>query len=188
MQKLIEDLLALSRVTTQAHPFAPVDLGEVAWEVVSDLEARIEQVGGQVEVSDLPTIEADRVQMRQLLQNLIGNALKFHKVGEAPVVRVCGGPLEELEKRDGGAVDGGICRIEVEDNGIGFDEKYLEQIFVPFQRLHGRNTYEGTGMGLAMCRRVVERHDGRIVAKSAPGQGTTFVVTLPIRQTRRNSK
>jgi PAS domain S-box-containing protein len=188
MQKLIEDLLALSRVTTQARPFAPVDLTEVAEEVVSDLEARIEQVGGRVEVGELPTVEADRVQMRQLLQNLIGNALKFHKEGEAPIVRVRGGPLEEWKKRDGDAADGRICRIEVEDNGIGFEEEHLDRIFVPFQRLHGRNTYEGTGMGLPICRKVVERHGGEITAKSAPGQGATFVVTLPIKQTRRDSE
>jgi PAS domain S-box-containing protein len=183
MQKLIEDLLALSRVTTQAHPFAPVDLGEVAWEVVLDLEARIEQVGGQVEVGDLPTIEADRVQMRQLLQNLIGNALKFHKEGEAPVVEVYCEVLGDREaSQDGNPQANKLCRIFVKDNGIGFDEKYLEQIFVPFQRLHGRNTYEGTGMGLAICRKVVERHGGEITAKSGLGQGATFVVTLPIKQ------
>jgi signal transduction histidine kinase len=151
--------------------------------VVLDLEARVEQVGGEVEVGDLPTIEADRVQMRQLLQNLIGNALKFHKEGEAPVVEVCCEVLCGREgSQDGNPQANNLCRIVVKDNGIGFDEKYLEQIFVPFQRLHGRNTYEGTGMGLAICRKVVERHGGEITAKSGLGQGATFVVTLPIKQ------
>ncbi len=171
MQALIEDLLALSRVTTKGRPFAPVDLGEVAAEVLSDLEARVEQAGGRVEVGGLPTIEADRAQMRQLLQNLVSNALKFHRGGEAPVVRVRGEVLGR----------GGWCRIVVEDEGIGFGAEHAERIFAPFERLHGRGSYEGTGMGLAICRRVVERHGGSITARSTPGRGATFVVTLPIR-------
>jgi PAS domain S-box-containing protein len=183
MQDLIEDLLSLSRVTTRARPFARVDLTEVAREVLSDLETVIEEVGGRVEFGELPTIDADRPQMRQLLQNLIGNALKFHKPGQAPVVEVRG---EVLGARSGGPNGGragdGLCRITVRDNGVGFDEEHLERIFVPFQRLHGRSAYEGTGMGLAICRKVVERHGGQITAESAPEQGATFVVTLPIEQ------
>ena len=183
MRDLIDDLLALSRVTTQANPFARVDLTEVANEVVSDLEAVIEEAGGCVEVGVLPTVEADRPQMRQLLQNLIGNALKFHKNGEAPVVGVRGEIFEERRRstsRD--PAESKLCRITVEDNGIGFDEEHLERIFMPFQRLHGRNVYEGNGMGLAICRKVVERHGGDITAKSAPGRGATFTVTLPVGQ------
>ena len=174
MQDLIEDLLALSRVTTQARPFAEVDLGEVAREVLSDLEARIEGVGGRVEIGELPKIEADRLQMRQLFQNLVGNALKFHREGEPPLVNVRGALLE--------GQGGEACRITVEDNGIGLEEEYLERIFAPFERLHGRGAYEGTGMGLAICRRVVERHGGEIAASSTVGRGATFVVTLPVRQ------
>lgn len=150
-----------------------VDLGEVAAEAISDLDARIEEGGGRVELlGELPTVEADRAQMRQLLQNLIGNALKFHK-DTLPVVRVWA---------ETGADQTESCEIFVEDNGIGFDEEHLERIFLPFQRLHGRSDYEGTGMGLAICRKVVERHGGSITAKSTPGQGSTFVVTLPVRQ------
>ncbi|MDQ3943435.1 MAG: PAS domain S-box protein, partial [Actinomycetota bacterium] len=188
MRDLVDDLLTLSRITTQARPFFPVDLTEVAEEVVSDLEARIEEVGGRVEVGELPTIEADRLQMRQLLQNLIGNGLKFHKGGEAPVVEVRAEVIEE--RRRGGSdvpVGGGLCHIRVKDNGIGFDEEHLERIFMPFQRLHGRNVYEGTGMGLAICRKVVERHCGKITAESAPGRGATFTVTLPLVQPGRDS-
>ncbi|QIN77622.1 PAS domain S-box protein [Rubrobacter marinus] len=179
MQALIEDLLALSRITTMARPFAPVDLGEVAREVLSDLETRVERSGGRVEVGELPVVEADRAQMRQLFQNLIGNALKFHRPGEPPLVRVRASSPEE---REAGEPGGEVYRILVEDNGIGLEEEHAERIFAPFERLHGRGSYEGTGMGLAICRRVVERHGGAISARSAPGRGTTFVVTLPAQQ------
>ncbi len=185
MQNLIDDLLELSRVTTKAQPFTSVDLNEVARDVVSDLEARIDQVGGRVEVNALPTIEADRLQMRQLLQNLIGNALKFHREKEAPVVKVYGRLLQRREEElSGGAADSRVCQILVEDNGIGFDEKHLERVFAPFHRLRSRAAYEGTGMGLPICRKVVERHGGNITAKSAPGQGATFIVTLPVKQAK----
>jgi PAS domain S-box-containing protein len=170
MHVLINDLLAFSRVTTKAQPFVPVDLSEVAREVLEDLEARVRQSGGRVEVGELPTVEADPLQMRQLLQNLIGNALKFHRAGEPPAVEV-----------RGETSDNNHCRLTVADNGIGFDEKYLDRIFTPFQRLHGRGEYEGTGMGLAVCRKIVERHGGTITARSAPGAGTTFIVELPLR-------
>ena len=172
MQMLINDLLQFSRVTTKAQPFKPVDLRQVAREVLSDLETRLEQTAGRVYVGDLPTIDADPLQMRQLLQNLIGNALKFHRKDVPPVIQVrC--------QRNG---DNGHCHLEVEDNGIGFDEKYLERIFGVFQRLHGRGEYEGTGVGLAICRKIAERHNGNITAKSKPGQGATFIVTLPVHQ------
>ena len=136
-----------------------------------------------MEVGELPVIEADRSQMYQLLQNLIGNALKFHKEGEPPIVKVYGRMLEERrDNLNGNSRASSRVQIVVEDNGIGFDEEYLEQIFAPFQRLHGRDAYEGTGMGLAICRRVVERHGGEITAESACGLGTAFIVTLPVKQ------
>ena len=174
MQTLINDLLTFSRVTTKAQPFVAVDLAEVADGVVSDLEARVERSGGRVEVGETVTLEADPLQMRQLLQNLIGNALKFHRPGEPPVVKVW------CERA--ASPEGELCRIHVADNGIGFDEKYLDRIFTVFQRLHGRHEYEGTGVGLAVCRRIVERHGGGITATSEPGRGSTFVVTLPASQ------
>jgi signal transduction histidine kinase len=162
-------------------------LNEVTQEVVSDLEARIEQIGGRVEVSRLPIVEADRLQMRQLLQNLISNALKFHREEEEPVVKVYSELLQEWEEEGSGRIaDRRAYQIFVEDNGIGFDEKYLERVLAPFQRLHGRDAYEGTGMGMAICRKVVERHNGYITAKSIPGQGATFIVTLPVRQSEEN--
>ena len=175
MQTLISDLLAFSRVTTKAQPFAPVDLAQVVREVLDDLEARIEQTGGRVEVSALPQLDADAMQMRQLIQNLVGNALKFHKPDVAPLVRVY---AELIDAGDGAA---GSCRLIVEDNGIGFDEKYLDRIFNVFQRLHGRGTYEGTGIGLAVCRKIAERHGGSISANSKAGVGARFIVTLPLK-------
>jgi PAS domain S-box-containing protein len=180
MQTLINDLLTFSRVTTKAQPFVAVDLAEVAAGVVSDLEARVERSGGRVEMGEMMTLEADPLQMRQLLQNLIGNALKFHRPGEPPLVKVW---CERAASGGGqGHAGGGLCRVLVADNGIGFDEKYLDRIFTVFQRLHGRHAYEGTGVGLAVCRRIAERHGGSITATSEPGRGSTFVVTLPTSQ------
>lgn len=179
MQTLIDDLLDFSRVTTRAEPFTPTDLRSVAAEVLSDIEARIEQTMGRVEIGDLPTIEADRVQMRQLLQNLIANALKFHRRDAVPVVRV-GSRL--LPTPVGGLTTEGSCELTVQDNGIGFDPRFVDRIFTQFQRLHGRHEYEGTGMGLAICRKIVERHNGTITATSTPGEGSCFIVTLPLKQ------
>jgi PAS domain S-box-containing protein len=172
MQVLISDLLRFSRVTTQAQPIAEVDLSQVAAEVLTDIETTIDASGGRVDVGWLPTIDADATQMRQLIQNLIANALKFRDPKITPVVRL------EAEI-DGGA---NVCKLLVKDNGIGFDEKYLDRIFNVFQRLHTRGQYEGTGIGLAVCRKIAERHGGSITAQSAPGKGSTFIVTLPLRQ------
>jgi PAS domain S-box-containing protein len=183
MQTLINDLLTFSRVTTRPSPFAEVDLGRVASEVLSDLEVLLERVGGRVEIEELPVIEADPLQMRQLIQNLIGNALKFSRPEEPPVVRLSAQPLgpdgHSATSAQGAAT---AFRLAVSDNGIGFDEKYLDRIFTVFQRLHGRGAYEGNGVGLAVCRRIAERHGGSITAESAPGRGATFYVTLPARQ------
>jgi signal transduction histidine kinase len=168
MQALINDLLMFSRVTTRAQPFVPVDLNDLVRGVASDLEVRIQQTGATLHVEPLPTIDADPLQMRQLFQNLLSNALKFQRPDVAPALRVYA--------EDSGEQDVQLC---VQDNGIGFDEKYLDRIFTIFQRLHGRIEYEGTGVGLAVCRKIVERHGGTITARSAPGEGATFIVTLP---------
>jgi len=181
MQVLIEGLLTLSRVTTRGGNFERVDLAEVAREVVSDLEVQIERVGGRVEVGKLPTIQADRVQMRQLLQNLIGNALKFHRPNAQPVVKIHGRFAEGRKQRQAEpSAWSERCRITIEDNGIGFEEKHLDRVFGIFQRLHPRDIYEGTGIGLPICRRIVERHGGAITARSVPGGGSTFEVVLPV--------
>lgn len=180
MQTLINDLLVFSRVSTRAQPFEPIALADVAAEVLGDLEAQIERTGGAVELGPLPTLEADPLQMRQLLQNLISNALKFHREGVPPRVSIWSEGLDAHGRPATVAPD--AFRISVADNGIGFAEKYLDRIFTVFQRLHGREQYEGTGIGLAICRRIVERHGGAISAASSPGEGATFVITLPARQ------
>ena len=183
MQTLINDLLTFSRVTTKAQPFSKVDLNVIARDVLSDLEVRIEQTGGSVEVSDLPVIDADPLQMRQLFQNLIANALKFRKPDEPSFVKIFANCNSQIaEGATWALANAETWQISVTDNGIGFDEKYLDRIFTVFQRLHGRNTYEGTGVGLAVCRRIVERHNGSITARSKPGQGATFIVKLPSTQ------
>ena len=153
----------------------------LAGEVTSDIEVLIRQSGARIDVGDLPTIEADPIQMRQLFQNIIINSLTFH--GEkTPVIKIYAKPGSVCREGDEHP-EGKAYQVFVEDNGIGFDEKYLDRIFTLFERLHGsRSTYEGTGMGLAICRRIVERHKGCITAISSPGDGATFIVTLPEKQ------
>lgn len=176
MSGLIEDLLMFSRITTKANPLEEVDLNRIAQEVLGDLEVRIKDTAARVKVGRLPMIEADQLQMRQLFQNLLGNALKFSRPGIPPVVRL----RAELTARKDGTMK--ACQLFVEDNGIGFDEKYLDRIFSVFQRLHGKESYQGTGIGLAICRKIVERHGGTITAKSTPGKGSTFIISLPGRR------
>jgi light-regulated signal transduction histidine kinase (bacteriophytochrome) len=177
MQTLINDLLALTRVTTKAQPFVSADLSQILKEVLADLEIRVEEKKAKVEVGPLPTLEADATQMRQLFQNLIANALKFQKNGTPPFVKVSAETAQ-----NGRGPSERRCVIKVEDNGIGFDNKYGEQIFKVFERLHGRDEYEGTGIGLAICRKVVERHGGTIMAEGVVGKGSTFTITLPFQQ------
>jgi light-regulated signal transduction histidine kinase (bacteriophytochrome) len=181
MRSLIDALLSFSRVTTKAQPFTLVKLGATAEDVVSDLEDRIQRTNGRVEIGPLPTLEADPSQMRQLFQNLIGNGLKFVRPNEPPIVEVASRVLPPEE----GSAE--CCEITVRDNGIGFEEVYLDRIFELFQRLHGRQEYEGTGMGLAICRKIVERHGGSITARSAPGEGATFLIRLPLQQENRGT-
>ena len=155
MQLLIQDLLTFSRVSTKAQPFAPVDLQKIAGEVLSDLEVKIEETGASVNVENLPTIDADSLQMRQLMQNLIGNALKFRQSDKTPVINIFSRPSAPNGNGSANKIE-----IVVQDNGIGFDEKYTDKIFAVFQRLHGRTEYEGSGVGLSICRKIAERHDG----------------------------
>lgn len=176
MQEMITGLLDYSRITTQGNPFKRVDLSQIAHEVLSDLEARIEQTKGSVEIDSLPVIEADPLLMRQLFQNLIGNALKFHQPDHPPIVRVWAGAGFTEGKQEQS------ISLHFQDNGIGFDEQHLDRLFLPFVRLHGRSQFEGSGMGLAICRKITERHGGTLTAKSSSGAGATFIVTLPKEQ------
>lgn len=174
MEKLIESLLTYSRLATRGEGFTRVDLNDAAAEALSNLGVRIQETGGDVEVEHLPTICGERSQIVQLFQNLIGNALKFHRKGRCPHVRI------SCAITEAGNGDMKACEIRVQDNGIGFDRKHIDRIFAPFERLHGRNLYEGVGMGLAICRKIVERHGGKITADSTPGQGSVFQITLPL--------
>jgi signal transduction histidine kinase len=171
MRILISDLLAYSQISASTEPFAAIDLAAVARGVVADLETSIADAGGRVDVGELPVIDADAPQMRQLLQNLLGNALKFRDKDSAPVVR-----LSSSSSHDG------LCTITVTDNGIGFKQEHGDKIFGMFERLNARTQYEGSGIGLAICRKIVERHGGSIAATSIAGQGATFSVTLPVTQ------
>ncbi|MBI4389080.1 MAG: hypothetical protein HY580_02785, partial [Nitrospinae bacterium] len=179
MQNLVADLLQYSRVGARNRRLVQVDLEKPIAEALSNLEVRISQSGGQAIVekeqgSALPTIEADQIQMVRLFQNLIGNALKFHRTGVAPVVRIT--VKKDVERE-------GFVRIKVEDNGIGFDEKYLSRIFAPFERLNPKSEFEGTGLGLAICHKIVRSHGGFISAESQPNEGAAFTVVLPEKQT-----
>ncbi len=175
MRRLIDALLSYSRVSTGGREFEPVDLGILVSDVVDDLYGPIEESGGEVTIGNLPVIEADRMQMSQLFGNLIGNALKLHRPGVPPQVSL------ESQVIDDDVIGGvQICRLSIRDNGIGFDENHLDQIFSMFGRLHGHDEYPGTGIGLAMCRRIVQRHGGEITPTSTPGVGSTFTVNLPI--------
>lgn len=174
---LISDLLALAQVTTKAKALEDVEMITLTKEVLSDLETRIAQSGGRVDIDNLPKLRADPLQMRQLLQNLIANGIKFRKKDAPPIVTVRGKDLNN-----------GFCEITVQDNGIGFEEKYLDRIFKPFQRLHSRLEYEGTGMGLAICDKIVARHGGHLSAKSSPGSGSTFIIRLPTSHDARDER
>ena len=168
MRALIDDLLAYSRIGTRGQPFQPVDLNTVVARVLADLAGAIEDRDARIVVGPLPTVSADPSQLHQLFQNLIGNAIKF--AGDAtPRVEI------NAERREADWV------VSIKDNGIGIEEQYLERIFVLFQRLHTRADYPGTGIGLAICKKIVERHGGRIWVESKVGQGSTFFLTLPVR-------
>jgi len=169
MQALINDLLAFSRVGTKAKPIAPTDCNVIVRTALADLQFAIEDSGARVDVDDLPMVMGDATQLSQLFRNLLSNAIKFHR-DEPPVVRV------STERT------GASWRFTVSDNGIGIAPEYFERIFVIFQRLHGRSQYAGTGIGLAICKKIVERHGGQIEVRSIEGQGSTFTFTLPALQ------
>ena len=167
LQRMIDSLLLYSRVTTHAKPFAHVSLHPIALQVVSELEPRIAQTGASVTVGALPTVWGDALQLHQLVQNLVGNALKFVEAGQRPQIEVTA------------IADDGRVKLVVQDNGIGIDAQFHGKIFGMFQRLHAPTAYEGSGIGLAVCQKIVERHGGAIAVHSTPGHGTRFEVTLP---------
>ena len=172
MQVLINDLLSFSRVASGAKPLEPVDLEEALDDTLKDLEIRIEDCGATVTHDPLPTVNADPVQIRRLLLNLIGNGMKFQPPERKPTVRVSA------------ARAGPEWRFGVSDNGIGIDAQYFKNLFQIFKRLHSSTEYPGTGIGLAICKKIVERHGGRIWVESVLGQGSTFLFTLPAMETQ----
>ena len=169
MQRLINDLLTFSRVGSRGKGFQPVDLAASVAQVRINLRAAIDESGARISTGTLPVVNADATQMEQLLQNLIGNAIKFRK-GPAPSVHI------DARREDA------AWRITVQDDGIGIDARYAERIFVIFQRLHTAAEYPGTGIGLAICKKIVERHGGQIGVHSTPGEGASFSFTLPDRE------
>ncbi len=170
MEILIRDLLQYSRVTTKAKPFEKVDLNEIIKGVLGDLEIRINETKARINTGNLPIIDAEALQMRQLFQNIIGNSLKYQRENVPPDIIINSKII----------TDENYCEITVIDNGIGFDNKYAEQIFGLFQRLHGKSEYEGTGIGLAVCKKIVEKHGGIISADGKEGEGSAFYIKLPL--------
>jgi light-regulated signal transduction histidine kinase (bacteriophytochrome) len=180
LHDLILALLNFSRISTKTQPSQPVDLNDTIRAVLSDLEFQLDQVDAVINVKELPTIVSDPIQMHQLFLNLISNSLKFRQPDTLTKIDIY---ALDLRKDSTGASmdepDKDCYRIIVSDNGIGFDEKYLDKIFQPFQRLHLSDQYSGSGMGLAICRKILERHGGEISATSTSGEGSTFFITYP---------
>lgn len=181
MSRLISDLLEFSRVTTHPGKFGTLSLDKVLTEVLDDLDEMISSTNAHVSSDLLPEIEADSTQMHQLLQNLIGNAIKFVDEGSRPEVRITSRVLDD-DSPGTTKLDNRTLEIQIIDNGIGFEDVYRDRIFKPFQRLHSQSEYTGTGIGLAVCKRIVERHGGTLAVESQPGGGSVFTVKLPVIQ------
>jgi len=179
MQTLITDLLAYSRLSSKVKP-EKTDLNVVLQEVLSDFDYLIERKSAVIKTSQLPTIDSIPSQLRQVFQNLIGNALKFSGNVETPVIEITSELIKTKDFDGEVSPDGKFCRITVKDNGIGFDEIYLDRIFIIFQSLNDRQTYEGTGIGLAIAKKIVDKHNGLITAKSQLGKGASFIIVLPL--------
>jgi len=179
MQTLITDLLAYSRLSSKVKP-EKTDLNFVLQEVLSDFDYLIERKNAVIKAGELPTIDSIPSQLRQVFQNLIGNALKFSGNVETPVIEITSELIKTKDFDGEVSPDGKFCRITVTDNGIGFDEIYLDRIFIIFQSLNDRQTYEGTGIGLAIAKKIVDKHNGLITAKSQLGKGASFIMVLPL--------
>ncbi len=178
MSLLISDLLDYSKVIAQTdYEFHPIKLDDVIRQVLQDLEFKIRKSKGKIQLGSLPEVEIHPFQIQQVFTNLIGNSLKFQKNGNPPVIEI-------TSKSSHCSNENPVCKIFVKDNGIGFNQKYMEKAFKPLERLVGRSEYDGTGMGLSICKRIIERHGGSITAKSSLGEGSTFIIVLPLKQAR----
>jgi signal transduction histidine kinase len=180
MQTLITDLLAYSRLSSQVKPEV-TDLNVVLQEVLSDFDYLIERKNAIIKSNELPTIDSIPSQLRQVFQNLIGNALKFSGNAQNPLIEITSEIISDKSFDSPNSPEGKFCRITVKDNGIGFDEIYLDRIFIIFQSLNDRQSYEGTGIGLAIAKKIIEKHNGLITAKSQIGQGASFIIILPLK-------
>jgi len=187
MSTLINDLLDFSRISIPSR-FEETPLDMIVNEVLYDMENQIDQTGAAITKTDLPDIEAVPSQMRQVFQNLISNSLKFTKPGVTPVISITCDFVDTPDVNAAGLPEGKYCRITFTDNGIGFDEQYLDKIFKVFQRLSHNNAYEGTGIGLAIAKKSIEKHNGFITARSKPEEGTSFFILLPVKQERRKQE
>ena len=179
MSKLITDLLDYSRLSSNVEPEI-ADMNVVMQEVLADFDYLIEEKQARVHIGRLPSIMAVPSQMRQVFQNLVGNSLKFSKTDTPPVIEITGECISDKGFDSPAAFDGDYCRLIVKDNGIGFDESYLDKIFMIFQSLNDRKSYEGTGIGLAIAKKIIEKHNGLITAKSHLGEGSEFIIVLPV--------
>ncbi|MBY0431171.1 MAG: PAS domain-containing sensor histidine kinase, partial [Rhodospirillales bacterium] len=168
MQQMITDLLEYSRVQRRGHPFAPVEMNSACEDALANLQLLTRECGAEISHDPLPRVMGDYMQLLRLIQNLLGNALKYRAKEAVPRIHI------------GARRDDGQWVLWIKDNGIGIEAQFFERIFGVFQRLHTREEYPGTGIGLALCRRIVERHGGRIWVESEPGEGSTFLFTLPM--------
>ncbi len=178
MQQLIEGLLLYSRIDAPDSKGEVLVLGEIVQEILSDLGGHIEELQAEIHVGNLPIIVGEAMPIRQVLQNLISNALKFHKPDMIPVLHISGMLIQD-RRHAGLGKPGNLCQIDIQDQGIGIPTEFLDKIFGMFQRLHRKDEYEGTGIGLAVCKRIVDQCGGALSVRSTPGEGTTFTVTLP---------
>ncbi len=186
MRKLINDLLNFSRLSASEN-FVSTQLKEVIQDALVDLELAIEEKNAQIEIGDLPEVEIIPGQMRQVFQNLISNSLKFSKPGIPAEIRIWGEYTNSPSLHGQASATGEYIRLFVQDNGIGFDDKYIDKIFTLFQRLHARNEFEGTGIGLAIVKKIIEKHNGTLTARSQEGEGTTFIILLPLKKQHQNN-
>ncbi|CAM2070410.1 Response regulator [Sulfidibacter corallicola] len=170
MQVLIDDLLDYARVTTQPRDFDTIDLTDLIEDIRLDLRGQLQDSGATLHLDDLPDVRGDKMQIQRLFQNLISNAIKYRRQDVSPEIRI---RADRMDSQN-------LCHLHVEDNGIGFDAKHAERIFQPFQRLHSHKKYEGSGIGLAICKKIAQHHGGDIAASSVEGQGSQFTVILPM--------
>ncbi|MCU0821320.1 MAG: ATP-binding protein [Spirochaetes bacterium] len=184
MHNLIENILILSSVRKKKISYVTTDINKIIKEIIIDHQPTIDKLDAVLTIEKLPAIEADPIQIQQLFSNLICNALKFHSTGKRPEINIYSeetgaGKNSKTNPKDSKDKTEEACRIIVKDNGIGFSKKNANRIFQPFERLHGHSSYEGTGIGLAICQSIVQRHRGTITADSVPGEGSAFTITLP---------